>query len=223
MTALCAAAALYLTALAALIFIAGNRRLFRYYTAAKAVTSGGFLAVALLAFAVGRRALGWRFSLLLGAMALCAAGDVLLGLANNGRGIHSKTFLRGLYCFGGAHLVFCVFYAVLRMPAWWDLLLPLALTGATALLSAKGLLRLHRLRGPALAYSFLVGLMCSMSVGALSAGGPPFAAAGSVLFLLSDCIIVFLYFYIRQRPWMRIANLVTYYLGLLLLGLAAAA
>lgn len=223
MTALSVAAALYLAALAALIFIAGNARLFRYYTAGKAAVSGGFLAVALLSFAVGGRSLGGRFWLLFGAMVLCAAGDVLLGLANNGRGIRSKTFLRGLYCFGGAHLVFCAFYASLRLPAWWDLILPLALTGATMLLSARGLLRLHRLRGPAFGYSFLVGLMCSMAIGVLPAGGPPLAAAGSVLFLLSDCIIVFLYFYIRQRPWMRIANLVTYYLGLLLLGLSAAA
>ena len=62
MIALSVAVAAYLTALAGLIFISGNRRLFCCYTAAKAAVSGGFLAVALLAFAVGGRRLGGRFS-----------------------------------------------------------------------------------------------------------------------------------------------------------------
>ena len=95
MIALSVAVAAYLTALAGLIFISGNRRLFCYYTAAKAAVSGGFLAVALLAFAVGGRRLGGRFWLLFAAMALCAAGDVLLGLANNGRGHPLKDLSAG--------------------------------------------------------------------------------------------------------------------------------
>ena len=69
--------------------------------------------------------------------------------------------------------------------------------------------------------------MCSMAVSSVAVAGLRgpgnlFAAAGSVLFLLSDSIIIFLYFYIRQNRWMRFANLTAYYLGLLLLALSAA-
>ena len=219
------AAAVYLVLLARLLQIAGSPRRFHRYTAAKTVTSIGFLVVALLARFAGRGNGDPRFWLLFAAMVLCAAGDLLLGLANNGHGIHSRTFLRGLICFGVAHLVFCVFYAVVTPPHWRDLLLPALLLAVTMLLSRKGLLRLRKLRIPAFCYCFLVGLMCSMSISAvIPARGMAqlLCAVGSVLFLISDCIIVFLYFYIRQRPWMRIANLTTYYLGLLFLALSAA-
>ncbi len=219
------AAAVYLVLLARLLQIAGSPRRFHRYTAAKTVTSIGFLVVALLAQFIGRGGMGSRFWLLFLAMAFCAAGDLLLGLANNGHGIHSRTFFRGLVCFGAAHLIFCLFYAFQNPPSWRDLLLPCALLAVTMLLSHKGLLRLHKLRVPAFCYCFLVGLMCSMAISAVfPAHGRAqlLCAAGSVLFLISDCIIVFLYFYIRQRSWMRITNLTTYYLGLLLLALSAA-
>lgn len=219
------AAAIYLVLLARLLQIAGSPRRFHRYTAAKTTTSIGFLVVALLAYSLGQGGMGRRFWILFGAMLLCAVGDLLLGLANNGHGIHSRTFLRGLLCFGAAHIVFCVFYAVKTPPAWHDLILPILLLAVTMLLSYRGLLRLRKLRIPAFCYCFLVGLMCSMAISALfPAHGTAqlLCAAGSVLFLISDCIIVFLYFYIRQRPWMRIANLTTYYLGLLFLALSAA-
>ena len=219
------AAAVYLVLLARLLQIAGSPRRFHRYTAAKTVASIGFLVVALLAQLIGRGGMGGHFWILFGAMLLCAAGDFLLGLANNGHGIHSRTFLRGLLCFGAAHVVFCIFYAVKTPPAWHDLFLPTALLLVTMLLSHRGLLRLRKLRIPAFCYSFLVGLMCSMAISAVfPARGTAqlFCAVGSILFLISDCIIVFLYFYIRQRSWMRIANLTTYYLGLLFLALSAA-
>ncbi len=221
------ATAAYLAQLSLLLWVAYSDAQFHRYTAAKAVTSAGFLLVALLARLIGPRTMGPRFWLLFSAMVLCAAGDVLLGLANNGKGVHSKTFLKGLVCFGLAHVVFCAFYAAKTPPGWYDLLLPLALLGITMALSKRGLLRLKKLKRPAFCYCFLVGLMCSMAVSSVVVAGfrgPAnlFAAAGSILFLLSDCIIIFLYFYIRQNRWMRFANLTAYYLGLLLLALSAA-
>lgn len=227
MMLLSVAAAVYLAQLSLLLWVAYSEKQFHHYTAAKAATSAGFLLLALLAWLTGSRSLGPRFWLLFGAMVLCAAGDVLLGLANNGRGVHSKTFLKGLVAFGLAHVVFCLFYAALTPPGWYDLLLPLALLAVTAALSKRGLLRLKKLKRPAFCYCFLVGLMCSMSVSSVAVAGLRgpgnlFAAVGSVLFLLSDSIIIFLYFYIRQNRWMRFANLTAYYLGLLLLALSAA-
>ena len=105
------AAAVYLVLLARLLQIAGSPRRFHRYTAAKTVTSIGFLVVALLAQLIGRGGMGGHFWILFGDAAV-RGGGFSARLANNGHGIHSRTFLRGLLCFGAAHVVFCIFYAV---------------------------------------------------------------------------------------------------------------
>ena len=219
---------LYLVLLGLLLQVAYDETLFARYAQAKAVVSGGFLLLALAAFAAGTRALGARFWLLLLALLLCAAGDVLLGLANTrGGGAQSPVFLAGMGAFGAAHVAFCAFFGFAVGPLWAELLLPLAMIAATLVLDHRGVLVLGRMRAVSIGYCFLVGLMCSKAAAALAAAGfagagPRLAAAGAVLFLLSDSIIIFLYFARRRPAWLRFANLSTYYLGLLLLALSAA-
>ena len=84
--------------------------------------------------------------------------------------------------------------------------------------------RLRRMKVPALVYTFFVGLMCSLGVslylvrgGALGA----LSAVGGALFLVSDAVLLFLYFYHKKRAVLRAANLITYYLGMLCLALTA--
>ena len=66
------ATAAYLAQLSLLLWVAYSDAQFHRYTAAKAVTSAGFLLVALLARLIGPRTMGPRFWLLFSAMVLCA-------------------------------------------------------------------------------------------------------------------------------------------------------
>lgn len=163
---------------------------------------------------------GGYFLGLLACLALCAAGDVLLGLANVHAGFFSRFFLAGAVCFTLAHAGFCL---VFGLAAGWhpaEFLLPLALVGAAALAARdKKRFRLKRMAVPALFYSFFVGLMCAQSVVYALRTGVWLAAAGGVLFLASDCVLLFLYFYYKKRAAFRALNLITYYLGMLCLAL----
>lgn len=162
---------------------------------------------------------GYFFGLL-ACLALCAAGDVLLGLANVHAGFFSRFFLAGAVCFTLAHAGFCL---VFGLAAGWhpaEFLLPLVLVGAAALAARdKKRFRLKRMAVPALLYSFFVGLMCAQSAVYALRTGVWLAAAGGVLFLLSDCVLLFLYFYYQKRRAFRALNLITYYLGMLCLAL----
>ncbi|MFR9160946.1 MAG: lysoplasmalogenase family protein [Ruthenibacterium lactatiformans] len=46
------------------------------------------------------------------------------------------------------------------------------------------------------------------------------AGAGAALFLISDAVLLFVYFYVRPRKALRAVNLAAYYLGMLCLALS---
>lgn len=224
-----------LAALAGALAAAYHKPWQQYYPLAKALASAGFLLVAL---AHGLPRLAPRASVLLpgaalsgpgwlgglmACLALCAAGDVLLGLANRHAGFFSRYFLAGAACFTAAHMGFCALFARFGGRAYpWELLLPMALVGLAALAArARRRFRLRRMAGVALVYSFFVGMMCAKALVLGLRAGLPLLAAGGVLFLASDCVLLFLYFYYRPRRAFRAANLLTYYLGMLCLALCA--
>ena len=61
--------------------------------------------------------------------------------------------------------------------------------------------------------------MCAQSVSYALHTGVWLAAVGGILFLISDCVLLFLYFYYKKRRAFRALNLITYYLGMLCLAL----
>lgn len=216
---------LSLALLAALLRIAYSRRNFRFYPLAKTAASLGFVATALARRAEGGGA-GGAFPLLLACLLACLAGDVLLGLANRHASFFSGFFLAGTAAFLAAHLGFCVLFAgapgVRVRPV---LALPALVAGAVVLcIRDKRRFRLKKLAPAAFVYAVCVGLMTSLALaGWLGAPGPrtALAAAGAVLFLASDGLLLFLYFYHKKRGWLRAANLLTYYVGMLCLALTA--
>lgn len=212
--------ALSLGTLAFLVRIAYSRRRFYLYAAAKAAASAAFLVTAAAGLAVGGAAAGpvW---LLLAGLALCFAGDVLLGLANVHADYFGRFFAAGAAAFCAAHLVFCTLFARLQPLSPLHMVLPAVLVMALVPCARDTRrFRLRRMKYPALVYTFCVGLMCALSVSlGLRAPGPAgaLAAAGGVLFLVSDATLLFLYFYHKKRALLRAANLVSYYLGMLCL------
>lgn len=204
-----------LVALAFLLVTAYCRPLENYYPWGKAAASLGFLLVALCRFSGSAQAWG-----LLLCLFLCAAGDVLLGLANAHAGFFSRFFSAGAVCFVLAHAGFCLLFGFTSGWRPSQFLLPACLVGAAALAARdKHRFRLRRITAPALFYSFFVGLMCAQSVSYALHTGVWLAAVGGILFLISDCVLLFLYFYYKKRRAFRALNLITYYLGMLCLAL----
>ena len=199
---------IYLGGLAALLCVAYSRHHFSRYTAVKAAVSCGFLVIAATAYLLGGHTADAYFRGLLPCFVLCLAGDVLLGLANNHAGFFGRWFLLGVGAFTLAHAGFCVLFT-------------LAMPGGPRFTRFK-LRRMH-MELPALAYSLCVGLMCARGTAfGFACGGRrgALAAVGAALFLISDAVLLFVYFYVRPRKALRAVNLAAYYLGMLCLALS---
>ncbi len=213
-------AAVYLAALMVLLLV-GLKRM-ELYALFKGICSLCFVASSLLFWCIGAQNQLGLFALLLGALLLCAAGDVALGVANRAAPPRKKPFLVGVALFTLAHFVFAIFYILLRVPAPAEFLIPLVLPALLFLLEKMGAVRLGRMRPIGYFYTYLVGFMFvrAASVAVFSAGLGPVAVVlllGAALFLLSDVFLLFLYFGTVKREWLRHANLVSYYLGMYLL------
>lgn len=203
---------LYLAALIALLWVAKRSR--KWYALAKGLCSALFVGTAVLVWLAGGRQAPVYFGLMLAALLLCASGDVLLGAANSrANHVRKGPFLAGAGLFTLAHGVFCVLFMMITPFRWVDLLAPVALVLVLWGLERKKLIRLKKIRPLGYFYTFMVGLMAWKAV----ATALPIVIAGACLFLVSDVILLFLYFGTQRRAWYRTANLTTYYIGVYLL------
>lgn len=221
---------IYLALLLQLLYVGSSRRFFHYYPISKTCASAGFLALAPIVWYAGQSNVSAAaFAVCMVALVLCATGDILLGFANLRGGSQGSIFKLGVVAFGLAHLVFCALYYTESRFYPLDLLPPLLCVVITFFLEKYKLLRLRKMRIPALCYSFLVGLMVTKAVGLTVWDGfydhrHLLLAVGSVLFIVSDIILVFMYFGTqltdRRRHILRFFNLSTYYIGVLLIALS---
>lgn len=219
----------YLLQLALLLQVAGSKKLFHWYPWAKTLTSVLFLALGVACWLTGEKTLTRQdFALLFAALAACALGDVLLGAANLKGGVHGTLFRFGVAVFGVAHLLFCAVYLGKTGLRLTDLLAAVAALVILTAARKKGWVRLKSMLVPGYLYAALVAVMCANAVSLPFLWQPGLTAVllawGSVLFFISDAILLFLYFGTRlaigQRRWARQANLLFYYLGTMLLALA---
>lgn len=190
------------------------------YPAAKAAAGVAFTVLAVLcALHSGRTPGVWAFT---AGFALCAAGDVALGIYN--------LFRRPAWMAGGMGVFFCGHLCFVgglwRLhaagPAW--LVLPAAAAAAMGLLLHRGVVKMGGLAPLGVCYCFAVSTLLTQSLSVL-AGLGTFGAgllcAGAALFWGSDLILLFLYFRRRDKSSaLHIANLLTYYGGILLLALS---
>ncbi|MDL2252619.1 lysoplasmalogenase [Ruminococcaceae bacterium OttesenSCG-928-I18] len=216
---------LYTAGLCVLLWVA--RKMRRRYPVAKGVLSAGFVLGSVLAYLTGQRGEFLLYLLLLGALVFCASGDILLGIANKSHSkVRAKPFVAGSLCFLLAHLFFCTLFFTEAAFRPLDLIFPAVLVALLFYLSKKGKIRLKKMWPLGYSYTALVGLMaskaviCGFRVGILSGLGL-FTAVGAVLFLVSDVILLFLYFGVKRLHWLRTGNLITYYSGIALIGLSA--
>lgn len=214
----------YAVGLGAVLWVARHAK--HWYALAKGVLSSLFVAVSLLAYYSGGKKSPDAYEMLLIALALCAVGDVMLGIANRTKTVRARPFVAGTLSFLCAHVCFCALFLRLSPFRIFDLALPAVLVFALWRLERRGSIRLKKMRPLGYLYTALVGLMTSkaISVGVAAGLSSPLGAltvAGGVLFLFSDYVLMFLYFGVVRRRWLRTANLTTYYIGIFLLALSA--
>ncbi len=216
---------LYMACLAVLLVVAKRHK--GKYALAKGVCSFLFVAAAVLSWSFGPRRLPGMFAVLLAALLLCAFGDVLLGVSNMAVSHPDKRFfVAGGLSFAVAHVLFVVLFSALWAMHWYDWIFPLLLLAVMLALDLKGKVRLKKLRYLAYVYTVLVGLMAWKAAGGLLYAAAPGTGAvevcvGAMLFLISDILLLFLYFGVRRFKWLRSANLISYYMGVYLLALSA--
>lgn len=140
------------------------------------------------------------------ALLFSLAGDVYLMLDED-------RFLEGLVAFFLAHMAYVTGLAL-------DVVGLVALGAAVAVVTAValplGLRVLGAVRrgpdpgllGPVIAYTGALGLLLAVAI----ATGDAVAAGGALLFAVSDTLLGWRRF-VRSRPWMPVAIMVTYHLG----------
>jgi uncharacterized membrane protein YhhN len=175
------------------------------------------IAVAALALVRPERDLFYTVGVLLG-LALSLAGDVALMFEQNRR-----AFAAGLGCFLLAHVAYTVVFGALGSVSWLDAVSAVALLAAgvgTYMLVKENL---GSLRLPVIAYILVISVMVNRAISTLSspvlsAQQGRMAAAGAVLFYISDFMLAACLFW---KPWRyRRVSLLFYYGGQTLIALA---
>ena len=188
----------------------------------KVLTSCGFMALACyFGWMAGFPKLFW---LMLPAFGLCFVGDVFMALTDNaaeGGGWNDKVFLVGVAAFALAHLGFIGALTVVQPFSPFEPIVPVC-----CLMLAVGLTRLPKMETGSLTrfiyvYAVLVSWLFSKTLVWLLVAGPSaatvMATTGGLLFLLSDMLLLFIYFYQKKFKPVRFLNLFTYYLAMGLL------
>jgi uncharacterized membrane protein YhhN len=140
------------------------------------------------------------------ALGLGLAGDIVLMLPRDRFAAGLATFLLG-------HMAYILGFRVAGVdpPLALRYLALLAVPVAIGLIPViRGIVKVgeRELVAPILLYSLVIG---AMAASALASHSPP-AAAGALLFVVSDGLIAYRRF-VTQQPWMPIAVIVTYHLG----------
>lgn len=209
----------YTLTVALLLYVAYTHRHFKYYTALKAIAGLGFVSLGLFNSKWDSFSIPMIF-----AFAACLLGDVFLGLANNKQKYFGKLFICGLCSFAIAHILFSLGFTFFAPLSLSDLGICAISFGVTFIIANNKTFRFAKMKIPALCYSVFVGLACSRGLNAafaLFTYKGLFMALGAVFFLISDCLILFLYFPVKKpRKIVRVLNLLTYYIAMLLLALS---
>lgn len=145
------------------------------------------------------------------AFACCLIGDVALLPAVD-------AFLAGLGSFLAGHVLFVVAFAVVGLDRPWLALVAAALLTPVLAGPGRGILR-HSggMRAPVTGYLVIISTMMLVAW----ATGRPAAMIGAVAFVASDSLLGWAKF-VRERPWMPVAVMVTYHAALVALALSFA-
>lgn len=227
----------YAAAFCLLIATGTYQNLSRLGVAAKSLTSLCFIGIALASSLIATTtALSAYetsplslvlFYRMLPALLLCFLGDVFLEI--NQRDEKKRFFIPGLIAFLLGHVGFVIAYDILSPFSFLELIIPALAVLLTFFLTRLKLMDTGKMRPYVLIYSFFVAWLLSKGLFVLiyqlqntklPIAMSIFIFIGSMLFFISDVIILFLMFYTKKYKYTRFFNLLTYYGAQLFLGLS---
>ena len=188
------------------------------FLGAKATLSSAFCVIAIL--------MAWyqnhwsQLLVLLPALLACLAGDIVLGIYNRRR--KRWLFVLGLILFLLAHLLFL--YAFGNSSWQWQLgILPVVGSVGVVLLNLWPRMKLRWMTIPVVGYVLVVTLMVQKAsqlwwFNQTLANG--LLMVGSWMFLLSDALLLFLYFMHQPPKGLHSTNLIMYYLAMLMIAMS---
>lgn len=192
----------------------------KYHITAKVLCSAVFVGAACLGnMQSPNNALFWR---LLPAFLFCFFGDFFLAWREKK---DSETlFLLGLASFLTGHCIFLWAFEILASSNWKSVLLPLAGVMLVLLLLRLKYMKIGKMKVPVIIYAYFVTALFIKCAQTAKFGDESIFFKlvfwGGLIFLISDLIILFLYFYEKKYGIMKFLNLFTYYTATYLLALS---
>ncbi|MBI5089046.1 MAG: lysoplasmalogenase [Actinobacteria bacterium] len=173
------------------------------------------IAIAVLAVLVGHDVRTGALVAAIVGFACCLAGDVALLPAID-------RFVVGLASFLAGHVAFVVMFVLLGLDRWWLGLVAVVGVAGVASLAGRHIVRGARASDPGLAVPVqaYLAVICSMAVIGWATGRAG-AIVGSAAFVASDAMLGWRQF-VRSRPWMPVAVMITYHGALTGLALSLA-
>ncbi len=186
------------------------------YLIAKIILSALYLA---LAFFINNP--GSQPSLIQLGLGCCFIGDVILGYYH----IHNRKiiFLMGLGAFFVAHIVFGLYLNRMVAINGFVILSVFVTIGTILLIKRIKLIDYQRMDLAIIGYGIAISIMASLAIFnhlELMSQSSLLLMLGAILFFVSDLFIIFKYFYQKKYLSVKIVNLSTYYLAVLLISLS---
>lgn len=154
-------------------------------------------------------------------LGFCFIGDVVLGIYHLRK--QKLIFLLGLGAFFSAHLIFGLYLTRLVDLNGFSIVAALLTVGVIRLIKRIKLIDYQGLDLAIISYGVVISVMSSLAVFNYLQSQTPASLllmVGSILFFISDLFIIFKYFYHKKYFFVKLANLSTYYLAVLLIGLS---
>lgn len=213
--------ALYVVLVSVTCFLYGSKSERSRYTFFKLMTSLCFVGIACYAAILG--GLPELFLFLLPGFWFAVAGDYLLGIAHTQENYKGKVFLSGAIMFMFAHAAFYFALSTIQDVRLADFVIPAVFSAIMVFVLRRKPFSLGKMLIPGTVYAFFVALLLSKGVMLVlfDGGGPRnlLILFGGLLFLISDGVLLFMYFHIPPKKNLGAVNLGTYYSAMAMLGL----
>lgn len=180
----------------------------------KGVTSLLFVLIGILSYRVNPSLYGIYMMIALGFGAL---GDILLGISGERLFDKDKWFFSGMGAFSIAHILYIVAFAEQTNKFNMNLLyIPIIITIIFIVCISNKYFKFYGYKFYVIGYSFIISTMLIVAIN-LCMNAEEFSVRilmiilGSILFVISDIVICFKYFFYEERSWIGIVNLMFYY------------
>ena len=191
----------------------------------KIITSLYFLFIAISSYLINNNNFNY-FILIFFGLAFSFLGDIFLGIKHISKKMSTLLFLLGILCFSLTHIFFSIEFISLSALYLKDFIISsfLSLVLMSIIISNKKIY-LNNMFIPLLIYDFLISFMFCKSLSLIS--NPLISTisliliiSGTTLFIVSDFILAFIYFYKDCPKILKPLNSFSYYSGQLLLALS---